>query len=70
MIELNQRLNSIETTPINGHIKLAVIKAEAQFFVAFPDGAVVDEVNAQADEAFGNIEEQGHQLDLEVYAPI
>ncbi|RAR10299.1 dna repair and recombination protein rad5c [Stemphylium lycopersici] len=70
MIELNQRLNSIETTPINGHIKLAVIKAEAQFFVAFPDGAVVGEVNAQADEAFGNIEEQGHQLDLEVYAPI
>ncbi|RYO13126.1 hypothetical protein AA0113_g12318 [Alternaria arborescens] len=69
MIELNKKLNMIALSPLHGHAQMVIIKPEAQFLVAFSDGAVVGEVNAQLDKALTSIAEQGYELDLEVFAP-
>ncbi|CAN9340292.1 unnamed protein product [Alternaria alternata] len=69
MIELNKKLNMIAPSPLHGHSQLVIIRLEAQFLVAFSDGAVVGEVNAQLDKALTSIAEQGYELELEVFAP-
>ncbi|KAH8632596.1 hypothetical protein IG631_11230 [Alternaria alternata] len=70
MIELNKKLNMIAVSPLHGHAQMLIIRPEAQFLVAFSDGAVVGEVNAQLNKALTSIAEQGYELDLEVFAPI
>ncbi|CAN9434088.1 unnamed protein product [Alternaria alternata] len=70
MIELNKKLNMIALSPLHGHAQMLIIRPEAQFLVAFSDGAVVGEVNAQFNKALTSIAEQGYELDLEVFAPI
>jgi len=70
MVELHRRLNCIASSPIPGHARMFIIKPEAQFLVAFPDGAVVGDANAQLDGALTSIAEQGYEVDLEVFAPI
>ncbi|CAI9627663.1 unnamed protein product [Alternaria burnsii] len=69
MIELNKKLNMIAPSPLHGHSQLGIIRPGAQFLVAFSDGAVVGEVNAQLDKALTSIAEQGYELELEVFAP-
>ncbi|CAN9436614.1 unnamed protein product [Alternaria alternata] len=69
MLELNKKLNMIGLSPLHGHAQMVIIRPEAQFLVAFSDGAVVGEVNAQLDKALTSIAEQGYELDLEVFAP-
>ncbi|OAG19999.1 hypothetical protein CC77DRAFT_937415 [Alternaria alternata] len=49
---------------------MLIIRPEAQFLVAFSDGTVVGEVNAQLNKALTSIAEQGYEPDLEVFAPI
>jgi hypothetical protein len=70
MIELNKKLTRIAPSPLHGHTQMVIIRPEAQFLVAFSDGAVVGEVNAQLDKALTSIAEQGYELDLEVFASI
>jgi SWI/SNF-related matrix-associated actin-dependent regulator of chromatin subfamily A3 len=70
MIELNKKVNMIALSPLHGHAQMVIIRPEAQFLVAFSDGAIVGEVNAQLDKALTSIAEQGYELDLEVFAPI
>jgi SWI/SNF-related matrix-associated actin-dependent regulator of chromatin subfamily A3 len=70
MIELNKKLTRIAPSPLHGHIQMVIIRSEAQFLVAFSDGAVIGEVNAQLDKALTSIAEQGYELDLEVFAPM
>nr|BAI44790.1 similar to helicase [Alternaria alternata] len=69
MIELSNRLNRATLSPIHGHAQMVIIKSETQFLVAFDDGAVVGEVNAQLDKALSSIAEQGYEIDSEVFAP-
>ena len=69
MIELNKKLNKIVPSHLHGHSQMVIIRPEAQFLVAFSDGAVVGEVNAQLDKALNSIAEQGYELDFEVFAP-
>ncbi|KAF1946973.1 hypothetical protein EJ02DRAFT_334582 [Clathrospora elynae] len=47
-----------------------IVKPEAQHLVAFLDGAVVGEVNAQLEKALVSITEQEYQLEFEVFAPV
>jgi SWI/SNF-related matrix-associated actin-dependent regulator of chromatin subfamily A3 len=68
MIELNNQLNRIAPSPLHGHAQMVIVKPKAQFLVAFLDGAVVGEVNAQLDKALTSIKEQCFELDLEVFA--
>ncbi|RYN15849.1 hypothetical protein AA0115_g12742 [Alternaria tenuissima] len=70
MIELNKKLTRIAPSPLHGHAQMVIIRPEAQFLVAFSDGAVVGEVNAQLDKALTSIAEQGYELELEVFAPM
>lgn len=70
MIELNHKLNVLAPSPITGHARMVIVKPEGQFSVAFPDGAVMGEVNAQLDKALTSIADQGYEPDLEVFAPI
>ncbi|KAI4913383.1 hypothetical protein J4E85_010837 [Alternaria conjuncta] len=69
MGELHRKLNNIASSPITGHARMIIIKPEAQFVVAFPEGGVVGDVNAQLDGALTSIAEQGYEIDLEVFAP-
>jgi SWI/SNF-related matrix-associated actin-dependent regulator of chromatin subfamily A3 len=70
MVELNYRLNHSTVAPIQGHTQMKVIKPEAQFQIAFLDGTIVADINAQLEKALVSITEQGYQLDYEVFAPI
>ncbi|KAI4681507.1 hypothetical protein J4E81_009865 [Alternaria sp. BMP 2799] len=69
MGELHRKLNNIASSPITGHARMIIIKPEARFIVAFPEGGVVGDVNAQLDGALTSIAEQGYEIDLEVFAP-
>ncbi|KAI4608164.1 hypothetical protein J4E80_009172 [Alternaria sp. BMP 0032] len=69
MAELHRKLNNIASSPVTGHARMVVIKPEAQFVVAFPEGFVIGDVNAQLDGALTSIAEQGYEIDLEVFAP-
>ena len=69
MAVLHRKLNNIASSPIPGHAQMLIVKPEAQFVVAFPDEAVMGEVNVQLDGALSSITEQGYDVDLEVFAP-
>jgi len=69
MAELHRNLNNIASSPVTGHARMIVIKPDAQFVVAFPEGYVVGDVNAKLDGALTSIAEQGYEIDLEVFAP-
>jgi SWI/SNF-related matrix-associated actin-dependent regulator of chromatin subfamily A3 len=70
MVELNHRLNHSTMAHIQGHTQMIVIRPEVQFQIAFPDGTVVGNVNAQLEKALVSITEQAYKLDYEVFAPI
>ncbi len=70
MSDLDSRLATAVTSPISGHVQLELNQTESQFAVSFPDGHIFGEVNAQLEKALTNIEEQHHQLEFEVFAPI
>ena len=69
MEDLDSKLSTGGGHPIEGYFQMSIVKAEDQFVVAFPDGTVMGEVNAQLEKALESIPEQ-HQIDLEVLAPI
>ncbi|UPX12309.1 uncharacterized protein EKO05_0002863 [Ascochyta rabiei] len=69
MMELDKKLVSTATSPVTGHLQLALQKSETQFLVIFPDGQVLGEINAQLERAFTSIEEQCLQVDFEVFVP-
>jgi SWI/SNF-related matrix-associated actin-dependent regulator of chromatin subfamily A3 len=70
MAELHRKLINVSTSPVPGHAQMVITKPEAQFVLAFPDGVVVGEANAQLDGALESIMEQGYEIDLEAFAPI
>jgi len=70
MADLHRKLNTTASSPVPGHARMVIVKPEAQFIVAFPDGLVVGDANAQLDGALTSIAEQGYEMDLEVFAPI
>jgi SWI/SNF-related matrix-associated actin-dependent regulator of chromatin subfamily A3 len=70
MMELNHRLDHSIIAPIQGHTQMKIVNPEAQFQIAFLDGTVVGDINAQLEKALVSITEQGYQLDYEVFAPI
>ncbi|KAI4686441.1 uncharacterized protein J4E84_005720 [Alternaria hordeiaustralica] len=70
MAELHRRINSVASSLIPGHAQMIIVKPEDHFLVAFQDGAVVGDANAQLDGALTSIAEHGYEIDLEVFAPI
>lgn len=70
MAELDKKLGSSATSPIQGHTLLNVTKPETQYLITFGDGAVLGEVNASLEQALSNIAEQQFPLDFEVFAPV
>jgi SWI/SNF-related matrix-associated actin-dependent regulator of chromatin subfamily A3 len=70
MADLDKKLTSSSVSPIHGHILMQVTKPEAQYLIAFSDGAVLGEVNASLEQALNNIAEQQYSLEFEVFAPV
>jgi SWI/SNF-related matrix-associated actin-dependent regulator of chromatin subfamily A3 len=70
MMVLSRKLNNCALAPIQGHTQMVVTKIESQHVIAFSDGVVAGEVNAQLEKALCGIAEQGHELEFEVFAPV
>lgn len=69
MLDLDKRLIAGTASPVTGHIQFQLIRSETQFLVAFADGHIFGEVNAQLEKALTNIKEQHLQLEIEVFVP-
>jgi SWI/SNF-related matrix-associated actin-dependent regulator of chromatin subfamily A3 len=56
--------------PIPGHFQMGINRAEDRYLISFPDGTLFGEANVLLEEALQRIEEERHDVDLEVFAPI
>jgi SWI/SNF-related matrix-associated actin-dependent regulator of chromatin subfamily A3 len=70
MAELDKRLSVVPASPIQGHTLMQVVKPDAQFLIAFDDGAILGEVNASLEQVLNDIVEQQYLLHFEVFAPV
>ncbi|RYN65538.1 hypothetical protein AA0117_g12127 [Alternaria alternata] len=57
MMVLSRKLNNCTLAPIQGHTQMVVTKIESQHVIAFSDGVVAGEVNAQLEKALCGIAE-------------
>ncbi|KAF1361981.1 hypothetical protein EJ07DRAFT_109297 [Lizonia empirigonia] len=69
MLDLDRRLIAGTASPVTGHLQFQLQKTETQFLVAFADGHILGEVNAQLEKALTSIEEQHLQFEIEVFVP-
>ncbi|KAF2114941.1 SNF2 family N-terminal domain-containing protein [Lophiotrema nucula] len=68
MAELDSRLRSSSGYPIEGYCQMEIRRVEQSLLVAFSDGMVLGEVNAQLETALENMRDI--PIDFEVLAPI
>lgn len=70
MLVLDNILSTAAVNPVTGHVQLNLKEIETQYLVAFSDGHILGEINAQLEKALSNIKEQRLELDFEVFVHV